>query len=150
MRPAHPPYKTPPPPRTGAQLCEGGNLREALGNGALSGAAAAALAPGGPRAGDFAGTAKELLLDVASALAHLHAVRVVHGAVEAENVLLHTDPRRGCGFVAKVRPKARSRRFGAAPRGRAAPAVACFWGSGRALRALGGCRARGGLLEGAV
>ncbi|GBF92906.1 hypothetical protein Rsub_05742 [Raphidocelis subcapitata] len=87
------------------ELCEGGNLRDALGRGDLGAAAAAgapAASPAAAAAAGFVVAATEVLLDVASALAHLHSMRVVHGAVEAENVLLHADARRRGGFVAKL------------------------------------------------
>ncbi|KAI8475115.1 MAG: kinase-like domain-containing protein [Monoraphidium minutum] len=83
------------------ELCDRGSLRAALAGGAFH---RPLPAPGGgpPALGVDLGAALEVLVAVASALAHLHACRIVHGDVKAENVLLKTDRTRRLGFAPKL------------------------------------------------
>ncbi|KAI8470348.1 MAG: kinase-like domain-containing protein [Monoraphidium minutum] len=78
------------------EFCDRGSLRDALRSGAFH-----RPLPGGSLGVDVAALA-EVLLGAACALAHLHALGVVHGDVKADNVLLKTDATRRLGFSPKL------------------------------------------------
>jgi len=80
------------------ELCEAGTLRECIDQGKLLLKKASS---GEAPAVDMA-AAVELLLDVASALAYLHSMRVVHGDVKSANIFLKHDSTRACGLTAKL------------------------------------------------
>ncbi|KAI8471628.1 MAG: kinase-like domain-containing protein [Monoraphidium minutum] len=79
------------------ELCDQGSLRAALGRGALGGAAG-----GGGGGNGGGGGAAGVLLDVAAALEFLHAMNLVHGGVNSDNVLLKSDASRPHGLHAKL------------------------------------------------
>ncbi|KAI8472387.1 MAG: hypothetical protein J3K34DRAFT_209795 [Monoraphidium minutum] len=96
------------------ELCDIGSLRDALNSGlfrsdacteraAAAGVSAASL----PLPGQASYEPNNLrvidtALDVARALAHLHAQSILHSDLKARNILLKSAPAEGRGFVAKV------------------------------------------------
>ncbi|KAI8470227.1 MAG: kinase-like domain-containing protein [Monoraphidium minutum] len=80
------------------EVCDMGRLADVLDRGDLRGPVARA---GGAAAADAA-AAGAVLLDVACGLKYLHSMRLVHGDVRPENVLLRSEPLRPLGAVAKL------------------------------------------------
>eukprot|EP00884_Botryococcus_braunii_P002480 jgi/Botrbrau1/12232/Bobra.0361s0002.1 len=80
------------------EWCDSGTLADAVAKGLLR--------SGSPEGGsssytDIAGVLA-LACDIAHGMAHLHEEGILHGALSAENVLLHTSPERPQGLMAKV------------------------------------------------
>ncbi|KAI8471571.1 MAG: kinase-like domain-containing protein [Monoraphidium minutum] len=81
------------------EFCDQGTLKDALARGALLRAPGAAAAP---PCGAVPAAAEEVLIDVAAALEFLHSMRLVHGNVRSDNILLRSDASRELGVQAKL------------------------------------------------